>query len=113
MVGHAQTLLFVAALGGGATLAAAAPSHSTQAAACIAISKPADLNKIRSNLGGNFCLTADIDLTGVANFRPIGVGIDRSLRPFDGRGVSATSRSTSSWWRDFSRASATGRIMRS
>lgn len=42
-------------------------------AACIAISKAADFSKIRKNLSGDYCLTADIDMSGVSNFTPIGL----------------------------------------
>jgi hypothetical protein len=56
--------------------------------ACVAIRTAADLNKIRNNLAGDFCLAADIDLASVANFKPIGT--ETSLNPFtgtlDGRG---------------------------
>ena len=53
-------------------------------AACTAISTPADLNKIRANLAGQFCLTKDIDMSGVANFVPIGDVAHPYTNPFRG-----------------------------
>ena len=67
--------------------AQAEANESPAAAACVEIKTAADLNKIRANLFGSFCLAADLDLSSVANFRPIG---QESGRPFlgtlDGRG---------------------------
>ena len=65
--------------------------HAVTAAAatCTSIFTPADLDKIRKNLYGSFCLEQDIDLASVSNFRPIGMnsfGVDPFGGKFDGKG---------------------------
>ena len=62
------------------------PAAHAGGSACIPIDRPADLNQIRSNLDGDFCLTRDIDLRNIANFVPIGGGSDPFTGAFDGRG---------------------------
>src|SRR5438046_1340063 len=82
------------------TIVLAEVLSSRAAATCTPISKPSDLNKIRANLGGNFCLTADIDLAGIANFTPIGLEGERHpfVGTFDGRGhVIRNLKITSDW----------------
>ncbi|MDR0373899.1 MAG: Ig-like domain-containing protein [Nitrososphaerota archaeon] len=54
-------------------------------AGSIAISNRAGLDAIRNNLGGNFHLTADIDLNGI-NWIPIGTSADPFIGTFDGQG---------------------------
>jgi hypothetical protein len=51
---------------------------------CTAIAAPADFAKIRANLAGQFCLTKDIDMKGVANFVPIGDVEHPFTNPFRG-----------------------------
>jgi hypothetical protein len=41
-------------------------------AACIQVHTVSDLDHVRNNLAGHYCLTNDIDLSAVANFIPIG-----------------------------------------
>ena len=70
--------LAIVLIGSGAAIAAAP---------CTEINTPADLNRIRNNLSGNYCLAKDIDMTNVANFAPIGPDSFRSfLGTIDGRG---------------------------
>src|SRR5262245_40835754 len=66
----------------GGTLAACLFGAAQPAnAACIAINTVAQLEAIKNNLAGDFCLQKDIDLSSRPNFIPIG-GIDT---PFTGK----------------------------
>lgn len=63
-----------------------AVSSGTAEAACTAIGQPSDFAKIRNNLGGQFCLTQDIDMSSVANFPPIGNDSNPFTGSLDGKG---------------------------
>jgi hypothetical protein len=79
--------VFFGALSGPAIGHAAYASPTTAATACVQLRTAFDVNtKIRSNLGGNFCLANDIDLGGIANFKPIGDYAHTFTGTFDGRG---------------------------
>ena len=47
------------------------------------ITTPEQLDAVRKHLGGNFILTADIDLSGYANWEPIGIFRPLSEKPED------------------------------
>lgn len=89
MIQLMRAFLFVVALSiaSGAPAADDRTDRPAAAAACTAIRTAADLDKIRANPFGSFCLTADIDLAAIANFKPIAA---ESGHPFlgtlDGRG---------------------------
>ena len=64
---------------------AVTPAAPARAAGCVgtSIATPTDLQNV-SNLSGSYCLTANLDLTGVA-FSPIGtIAIDRRNVQFSG-----------------------------
>lgn len=68
-------------------------------AACVSISKPADLEKVRKNLQGDYCLAADLDMSGVANFTPIGLPeFSPFVGTFDGRGHVIRNLTVKSEW---------------
>jgi hypothetical protein len=62
----------------------------TQAAACIKIKTPADLDAVRNDLTGHYCLARDIDMRRVRNFVPLGElpdgFTDEFTGTFDGKG---------------------------
>jgi len=66
---------------GAAVMTLAAPHAAS--AACLPVKTVQDLDNVRSNLAGQYCLVNDIDLASVANFVPIG----SDLRPFTGQFV--------------------------
>ncbi|MFP3040661.1 hypothetical protein LQZ19_02455 [Treponema primitia] len=49
----------------------------------VEIATAAQLNDIRNNLGGNFILSADIDLSGYTNWEPLGIFMPASDAPED------------------------------
>jgi hypothetical protein len=53
-------------------------------AACIAIRTIGDLDQIRTNLAGNFCLKNALDFAGIGNFTPIGSLVQPFTGVFDG-----------------------------
>ena len=61
------------------------------------ISTIEDLNKIRNYLGGSYELTADIDLSHIANWRPIGDSTNRFTGSFDGNGYKISGVSSSGY----------------
>ncbi len=63
----------------GAGLVAPAPSRA--AVACTFVHTAAQLQAIANDLNGDYCLTADIDLSSISNFTPIG----NTFNPFMGR----------------------------
>jgi hypothetical protein len=69
-----------------AVVAFAPRAHAANS--CVQIKTPADLDTIRSNLTAHYCLAKDIDMSGVANFVPIGVddGVIQFSGTFDGQG---------------------------
>lgn len=69
----------------GMALAMLAPPRAASAA-CVPIRTIADLDKIRANLAGQFCLMNDLDFTGVANFKPIGDSANPFVGSFAGQG---------------------------
>jgi hypothetical protein len=52
----------------------------------VQVATPADLDKVRKHLSGDFCLANDIDLSGVENFKPIGEQTAQFQGSFDGKG---------------------------
>jgi len=54
-------------------------------AACIEIKVPADLNKIRKDSTGSYCLAADLDFQAIPNFAPLGSDASPFMGSFDGR----------------------------
>jgi len=58
-----------------------APTDADAVRACLPILTAADFDNIRGGLNRNYCLANDIDLAGIANFRPIGT----AEQPFTGR----------------------------
>ena len=60
-------------------------ASSTAAGSCILIRTPEDLNRVRYNLTGSFCLANDIDLA-FSEFVPIGDARRPFLGTFDGGG---------------------------
>ncbi len=50
------------------------------------INCPNDLNNVRNNLAGYYILMTDIDLSGYANWEPIGDNTNRFTGTFDGNG---------------------------
>jgi hypothetical protein len=70
-------------------LVSLAQSHdltSRGSPACIGISTIQDLDAVRNNLAGNYCLTANIDGSTVSEFIPIGSEFDSFKGTFDGAG---------------------------
>lgn len=55
-------------------------------AACKLLRTAADVNNIRRDLDGDYCLTKDINMVGVRNFAPIGDVFSPFTGTFDGRG---------------------------
>jgi len=84
--------LLIAALSVPFALYTAAPAAAAMQApaACIQISTPADLDNVRNDLAGQYCLAADIDMSGVADFAPIGgvttTGTSNFQGTFNGQG---------------------------
>jgi hypothetical protein len=80
-----QFLCLVAAVAAFAAVTAVPRADAT--AECIQVSTPADLDNVRNDLAGNYCLANDIDMSGVADFQPItndqGAGFAGT---FDGQG---------------------------
>ncbi len=54
-------------------------------AACTPIASPADLQNMQNNLAGSYCLTTNLDMTGVS-FTPIGSSSSPFGGSFDGQG---------------------------
>jgi hypothetical protein len=75
--------LGLVAIGAGAV--ATAP-QAYAAPGCVQVATPADLDKVRKHLSGDFCLANDIDLSGVENFKPIGEQTAQFQGSFDGKG---------------------------
>jgi hypothetical protein len=63
---------------------------SAQAAACIMVKTPADLDAVRADLAGHYCLVRDIDMSRFGDFKPLGElpsgDEDNFVGTFDGRG---------------------------
>ena len=80
---------FLSACMFGLVLAVFPPSvpnfDGAMAAPCVEINRVSDLRKIRANLDGDFCLTRDLDLGRIENFRPIGASGTPFTGSFDGR----------------------------
>lgn len=55
-------------------------------AACIRVRTPGDLNNVRNDLAGHYCLANDIDMSAVENFAPIGTSGNAFTGTLDGRG---------------------------
>jgi len=68
------SLLAVAVLAGVALPSAIAASETVepQAVRCTPIKNARQLQAIRNNLAGSYCLTNDIDARSIENFVPIG-----------------------------------------
>ena len=64
----------------GAMLAACLCAAQPANAACTQISTAAQLQAMKNDLAGTYCLQADIDLSAIANFMPIG----NNTTPFTG-----------------------------
>ena len=65
---------------GGANGAEIADAAKPNAVSCTLIKTAAQLNAIRNNLAGSYCLANDIDLSSIANFVPVG----SAATPFTG-----------------------------
>ena len=52
---------------------------------CISLSTPADLDNVRNNLAGEYCVQNDIDMDGFGNFTPIGTKTPWGSSPFTGQ----------------------------
>ena len=67
--------------------AAAAGSARPDIVTCTPVRTASELNAIRNNLAGTYCIEADIDLGKIANFKPIGTanGPTSVANPFAGR----------------------------
>jgi hypothetical protein len=75
--------LFVVA---GAFAPVAIAPQAYAAARCVHIKTPTDLDNVRNDLAGSYCLANDIDMKGVANFAPIGEQTAPFTGTFDGKG---------------------------
>ena len=62
------------------------PVQADQRAACTPVATAADLNNIRNNRSGNYCLTRDINAALLGNFVPIGDDATPFQGVLDGRG---------------------------
>ncbi len=63
-----------------------AESPALAVGACVNVGTPAELNAMRNNLAGSYCLTRDLDMAGVANFAPIGTHAAPFTGSFHGNG---------------------------
>lgn len=68
-----------------AVLAILAPVRAASAA-CVAITTASDLDHVRDNLAGSYCLKNDVSVAGISRFKPIGSVAQPFTGTFDGGG---------------------------